>query len=75
MPTVKESVLQLAAFLPDNCTWDDVRYQIYVRMKVEEGMAASKRGDVVPHEDVVASVNQRAASSENKRAEQTTLGE
>ena len=54
MKSVKESVLEVMQDLPDECTWDDVMYRLYVRQKIEEGLRASERGEVVDHEDVFA---------------------
>lgn len=52
MSTVKEAVIDLAKRLPDECTWDDVMYQIYVRQKIEAGIKDTDEGKVVPHEEV-----------------------
>ena len=30
--------------LPDNATWDDLMYEIYVRQAIESGLADSKSG-------------------------------
>ncbi|MFQ5734595.1 MAG: hypothetical protein ACE5KM_21885 [Planctomycetaceae bacterium] len=50
--TVKESVLELASRLPDECTWDDVMYQVYVRQKIEAGIRDADDGRKVSHEEV-----------------------
>ena len=52
VPTVKQSLLELAHRLPDDCTWDDVMYQVYARQKIEAGLDDVARGRVVPHEEV-----------------------
>jgi len=52
MSTVKESVLELVHNLSDECTWDDVMYQIYVRQKIEAGIRDADAGHTVPHEAV-----------------------
>ncbi len=31
MSTVKESLMEIVQNLPNECTWDDAMYQIYVR--------------------------------------------
>jgi predicted transcriptional regulator len=49
---VKEAVLELAKRLPDECTWDDVMYRIYVRQKIEAGIKDAHEGRVVPHDEV-----------------------
>ena len=52
MATVKESVLEVAARLPDGCTWDDVMYQLYVRQKIEAGIQDADAGRTTPHDEV-----------------------
>ncbi len=52
MNAVKEEAKKLIESLPDDATWDDLMYQIYVRTKIEEGLAADEAGDVVPQEEV-----------------------
>ena len=54
MKSVKESVLEVMQDLPDECTWDDAMYRLYVRQKIEEGLRAAERGEIVTHEDVFA---------------------
>ena len=54
MKTVKESVLELVQDLPDECTWDDVMYRLYVRQKIEAGLRAAEWGETVSHEEVFA---------------------
>jgi hypothetical protein len=50
--TVKEAAKELVEHLPDDVTWADVMYEVYVRQKIEAGLAASDEDRVVPHEDV-----------------------
>ncbi len=52
MSSVKEAVLELAKRLPDECTWDEVMYQIYVRQKIEAGIKDADEGRTVSHEEV-----------------------
>ena len=53
MSTVKEQVRELAQTLPDDATWEQVQYEIYVRAKIAEGEKAIAEGRTVPHEEVV----------------------
>jgi predicted transcriptional regulator len=39
--------------LPDDCSLEDISYQLYVRAKVEEGLRDLDEGRVVPHEQVM----------------------
>ena len=52
MNSIKEAVLELAKRLPDECTWDDVMYQIYVRQKIEAGIKDADEGRTVSHDEV-----------------------
>ena len=47
MPTianVKQQAHQLVEKLPDNATWDDLMYEIYVRQAIEAGIRDSDAG-------------------------------
>ena len=50
--TIKENVKTLVDSLPDNLTYDDVMYEIYVKQKIDKGLADIKSGNVLPHEQV-----------------------
>jgi len=41
---VKRQARQLVEQLPDNATWDDLMYEIYVRQAVEAGIKDSDAG-------------------------------
>lgn len=42
MENIKQEAHKLIDRLPENSTWDDLMYQIYVRQTVEAGLANSK---------------------------------
>lgn len=52
MSSVKQSVLDLVRSLPENCTLEDVQYQLYVRQTIENGMRAAAAGRVLSHQQV-----------------------
>ena len=52
MRSVKEDLHEIADNLPEDVTWNDVIYEIYVRQKVELGRQDGRGGNVVSHEDV-----------------------
>jgi hypothetical protein len=52
--SVKEAMMSLTTRLPNDCTWDDVLYEIYVQKKIEAGLRAVAEGRVIPHEKVFA---------------------
>ena len=51
---IKQALSEMLQTLPDDCTWDDVMYQIYVRQKIADGLAAAESGNVVDHDEVFA---------------------
>ena len=50
--TVKEEARRLIELLPDNATWEDLHYEIYVRQAVEAGLKDSREGRTLPHDEV-----------------------
>lgn len=49
---MKEEASKLIASLPDDATWDDLMYEIYVRQAIDAGLADDDADDVVPIDDV-----------------------
>ena len=49
---VKEEARRLVENLPEDVTWDDLMYRIYVRQAIEAGLADSNADRVVEVEDV-----------------------
>ena len=47
---IKADALKLVRDLPGNASWDDLMYRIYVRKKIDAGLADIRRGRVVSHE-------------------------
>ncbi len=52
MSPVKEEAKKMIENLPDEATWDDLMYEIYVRQKVEMGLKDIEEGRVVSHEHI-----------------------
>lgn len=50
--SIKEEAKALIDQLPENSTWDDLMYEIYVRQVVEAGLADSESGRVISVEQV-----------------------
>jgi len=50
--SVKDEARKLVDGLPEQATWDDLMYAIYVRQSVEAGLADSQAGKVVSVEEV-----------------------
>ena len=51
MLTAKEKAKQVIDRLPEQATWDDILYELYVKQKIEAGLAAAAEGKTVAHED------------------------
>lgn len=54
MPSAKAAARQIIERLPEQATWDDIMYGLYVKQKIEEGLADIEAGRTVPHEAVKA---------------------
>jgi predicted transcriptional regulator len=48
----KEEVRRLLDKLPDEASYEDIQYHIYVQQKIDKGLEASERGDFVPDEEI-----------------------
>jgi len=54
MPTAKQAAREIIDRLPDRATWDDIMYELYVKEKIEKGLADIEAGRTIPHERVKA---------------------
>jgi predicted transcriptional regulator len=52
MATPKQAAKELIEHLPDQASWNDIMYELYVKLKIEAGLKAVAEGRTVPHEDV-----------------------
>jgi predicted transcriptional regulator len=52
MSTVKEEVRKILEQLPDDVSFEDVQYHIYVRQKLERGLKDIEEGRVLTHDEV-----------------------
>jgi predicted transcriptional regulator len=48
----KDEVRALLDKLPDDASLSDIQYHIYVRQKIERGLEAIEKGNVIPHEEI-----------------------
>ena len=51
-PNVKAEMIKMLDALPDELTWGDLQYHIYVRQKIERGMQAVDAGRTFSQEEV-----------------------
>jgi hypothetical protein len=49
---VKAEARQIVDRLPDDATWDDLMYEIYVRQAVDAGLKDSRDGRTISVEEV-----------------------
>ena len=49
---IKAEARRLIDQLPDDATWDDLMYEIYVRQAIDAGLAHVEAGRVIPREEV-----------------------
>ena len=52
MSGVKEEALKLIDGLPEEISWEDIIYQMYVRKKIDKGIEAADQGRIMAHEEV-----------------------
>ena len=52
MNTAKEEVRKMLERLPDDASFEDIQYHIYVREKIERGLKDIQEGHVLTQEDV-----------------------
>ena len=50
--TVKAAASRIVRDLPDSASWDDLMHQIYVRQKIDTGMADLKAGRKHTHANI-----------------------
>jgi len=53
METAKEQVQRILEVIPDDASMEDIQYHIYVRQKVDQGLADGDAGRVVSHEEAM----------------------
>jgi predicted transcriptional regulator len=50
--TVKESMRAIADSLPEDATWDEAQYQLYVRSQIEKGLADAEAGRLIDTDEL-----------------------
>jgi len=57
--TAKHVAIELIEQLPDDASWEDILYTLYVRQQIEAGREDVAAGRVTPHEEVRAQLLDR----------------
>jgi len=52
MASAKEEVRKLLDQIPDDSSFEDIQYHIYVREKIEHGLKEAEQGRVLSQEEV-----------------------
>jgi len=52
MGTAKEEVRKLLDQIPDDASFDDIQYHIYVREKIERGLKDVEEGRVLSQDEI-----------------------
>lgn len=52
MASVKVAAQEVLNGMPDDMTWEDLMYQLYVREKIEIGLQQMEAGEVFDDEEV-----------------------
>lgn len=52
MSNMKDQAKKIIDNLPEQATWEDLMYQLYVKKKVENSLQAAKDGKVFSHDEV-----------------------
>lgn len=61
MSSVKDAARAIVDKLPEQATWDDLMYELYVKQKIEAGLKGADEGRTVPHEEIKARLLARKA--------------
>lgn len=51
MVAVKQEAQQMIQNLPENCTYEDIQYHLYVVEKIKNGIDRAQKGETSSHED------------------------
>jgi predicted transcriptional regulator len=51
MNIVREEAQKLLDKLPDQASWEDLMYEIYVSKKIEQGIKDADEGNLLSHEE------------------------
>lgn len=49
-----QSAKTIIDHLPEQASWGDIMYELYVKQKIEEGLADIEAGRTIPHAEVKA---------------------
>ena len=53
IPTAEEAAREVIDRLPDQSTWHDIAYELYMKEKIEAGLADAAGGRTVLHDTLI----------------------
>lgn len=59
--SLKPAAHELVDRLPDDASWEDLMYQIYVRAAIDAGLQDADAGRLVAHEDAMCRLRRPAS--------------
>ncbi len=59
MVPAKQQVMEVLSMLPDDCSVEDVMYQLYVRDRIARGLDDIDNGNMVSHEEAENRIKSR----------------
>ncbi|PID41379.1 MAG: hypothetical protein CSB48_14865 [Proteobacteria bacterium] len=57
--SAKDEARRLIDHLPDQASWNDIMYELYVKQKIENGLKAVEEGRTIPQDQVKARIMAR----------------
>ncbi len=51
MTAIKDEAQKMIQNLPDNCTYEDIQYHLYVVEKIQKGLNRADDGETVSHQN------------------------
>ena len=53
MASAKEFIIQILDSLPDDCSVEDIQYELYVRQAIQKGEDAAEKRQALGHEELI----------------------
>ncbi len=57
MKNVKEVALNIIKNMPDNCSFEDIQYELYAKEKIESGLLDLKNGATLSEAEMDIEIN------------------
>ena len=52
MQNVKQSAIDLIKKMPENCSIEDIQYELYAKSKIESGLEDIQKGNIISEKDM-----------------------